>query len=62
MPIKLTAVILILLSIQERKDVNLHHASLIEATQMTYEDLYTAYKHGKVISSIVSDYYEYQIQ
>jgi hypothetical protein len=61
MLIKLTAKILIPLSIQERKELILHHASLIEATHITDEDSYIAYKHGKVICSIASDYSEYQI-
>ncbi|WP_413171793.1 hypothetical protein [Anabaena azotica] len=62
MSIKLNAEILIPLAMQERKEIILHHASLIDATLITDEDLHTAYKHGKVISSIASAYFEYQLQ
>jgi hypothetical protein len=53
---------LIPLSVQERKELILHHASLIDVTHIRDEDLYTAYKLGKIISSIAPGYFDYQIQ
>ncbi|AFZ56505.1 hypothetical protein H6G54_12695 [Anabaena cylindrica FACHB-243] len=53
--------ILIPLSIQERKSLILHHASLIDVTHIADEDLHIAYKYGKIISSIAPAYFKYQI-
>jgi hypothetical protein len=52
---------LIPLSIQERKALILHHASFIDVIHITDKDLHTAYKYGKVISSIAPAYFQYQI-
>ncbi len=52
---------LILLPVIERKALILHHASLIDVIHIADEDLHTAYKYGKVISSIASGYFQYQI-
>jgi hypothetical protein len=52
MSTELAAETLIPLSIQERKALILHHASLIDVVHIADEDLHTAYKYGKVISSI----------
>jgi hypothetical protein len=49
------------LSIRERKELILHHALLIDVTHITNEDLHTAYKYGKIISSIAPAYFQYQI-
>ena len=61
MPTELTADTLIPLSMQERKSLILHHASLIDVINITDEDLHNAYKLGKVIASIASEYFQYQI-
>ncbi|MDB9307616.1 hypothetical protein PN471_02935 [Aphanizomenon sp. CS-733/32] len=62
MSIKLAAETLISLSIKERKELILYHASLIDSTNIIDEDLHIAYQYGKIISSIGSTYFEYQIQ
>jgi hypothetical protein len=62
MSTKLEAKTLIPLSIQERKELILHHASLIDVTHIIDEDLHIAYKYGKIIYSIASGYFDYQIQ
>ncbi|WP_017651885.1 hypothetical protein [Fortiea contorta] len=61
MSIALTAETLIPLSVKERKALILHHASLIDAIHIADEDLHTAYKYGKVISSIAPAYFQYKI-
>ncbi|MFM5887932.1 MAG: hypothetical protein ACKOQS_06525 [Dolichospermum sp.] len=62
MSTELAAEILIPLSVQERKTVILHHASLIDVTHIADEDLHIAYKYGKIISSIAPAYFQYQIE
>ncbi|MFB2878568.1 hypothetical protein [Floridanema aerugineum] len=62
MSIDLTADNLIPLSIQERKALILHYASLIDVINIRDEDLHNAYKLGKVISSIASAYFQNQIE
>lgn len=62
MPTELTADTLIPLSIQERKTLILHHASLIDVTTITDEYLHHAYKLEKVIYPIASAYFKYQIE
>lgn len=62
MPTELTADTLIPLSIQERKALILHHASLIDVINITDEDLHNAYKLGKIIASIAPDYFQHQIE
>jgi len=57
----LAAETLIPLSVLERKALILHHASLIDVMNLNDEDLHTAYKYGKVISSIAPAYFQYQI-
>ncbi|BAY21531.1 hypothetical protein NIES2100_12860 [Calothrix sp. NIES-2100] len=61
MSTELAAETLIPLSIQERKALILHHASLIDVIHIADEDLHTAYKYGRVISSIAPAYFQYQI-
>jgi hypothetical protein len=61
MSINLVAETLIPLSVQQRKEVILHHASLINASHIADEDLQTAYKYGKIISAIGRSYFHYQI-
>ncbi|MBD2280567.1 MAG: hypothetical protein HEQ13_13685 [Dolichospermum sp. DEX189] len=61
MSTELTAETLIPLSVQERKALILHHASLIDVTHIADEDLHIAYKYGKIISSIAPAYFQYQI-
>jgi hypothetical protein len=61
MSTELAAETLIPLSVLERKALILHHASLIDVTHIANEDLHTAYKYGKVISSIAPAYFQYQI-
>ena len=61
MPTELLAETLISLSVQERKALILHHASLIDVTHIADEDLHIAYKYGKIISSIAPAYFQYQI-
>jgi hypothetical protein len=62
MSTELTAETLIPLSVQERKALILHHASLIDATDIVDENLQTAYKYGKIIASIAPAYYQYYIE
>ena len=62
MSTELTADTLIPLSIQERKALILHHTSLIDVINITDEDLHNAYKLGKIIVSISSEYFQYQIE
>lgn len=61
MSTELVAETLIPLSVPERKALILHHASLIDVTHITDEDLHTAYKYAKIISSIAPAYFQYQI-
>jgi hypothetical protein len=61
MPTELLAETLITLSVRERKELILHHASLIDVTHIADEDLHIAYKYGKIISSIAPTYFQYQI-
>ncbi|AVH64484.1 hypothetical protein CDG77_08360 [Nostoc sp. 'Peltigera membranacea cyanobiont' 213] len=61
MPTELVAETLLTLSIQERKVLILNHALLIDVTHIADEDLHTAYKYGKIISSIAPAYFQYQI-
>ncbi|WP_292748834.1 hypothetical protein [Nostoc sp. NMS4] len=60
-PTELVAETLLPLSIQERKELILNHALLIDVTHIADEDLHTAYKYGKIISSIAPAYFQYQI-
>ena len=62
MSTNLTADTLIPLSISERKALILQEASTIDATHITDEYLHTAYKYGKIISSIAEEYFKYQIE
>ncbi|MTJ06241.1 hypothetical protein [Anabaena sp. UHCC 0204] len=62
MSINLAAETLIPLSIKQRKELILYHASLIDSTHIIDEDLHIAYQYGKTISSIGLEYFEYQIQ
>jgi hypothetical protein len=62
MSTELTAGNLIPLSVQERKKLILHYASLIDVNHIADEDLHIAYKYGKIISSIAPDYFQYQIE
>lgn len=62
MSTQLTAETLIPLSVQERKALILHHASLIDTTDIVDEDLQTAYKYGKILSLIAPAYFQYQIE
>ena len=62
MSTELLAETLIPLSVQERKALILHHASLIDVTHIADEDLHIAYKYGKIISSIAPAYFQYQIE
>lgn len=62
MPIELSAETLIPLSVQERKALILQHCSLIDVTNIADESLHTAYKLGKIISSIAEAYFPYQIE
>ncbi|WP_414543252.1 hypothetical protein [Nostoc sp. CCY0012] len=61
MSTELAADELIPLSVKERKALILHHASLIDVIHIADEDLHTAYKYAKVISSIAPAYFQYQI-
>ncbi|MEH1872728.1 hypothetical protein [Nostoc sp.] len=61
MSTELAAETLLPLSIQERKVLILNHALLIDVTHIADEDLHTAYKYGKIISSIAPAYFQYQI-
>lgn len=58
---KLSAETLIPLSVEERKSLILHHASLIDATHINDEDLHIPYKYGKILSSIAQAYFECQL-
>ena len=60
--INLAAETLIPLSTKERKELILYHASLIDCTNIIDEDLHIAYQYGKIISSIGSTYFEYQVE
>ncbi|MDY6899881.1 MAG: hypothetical protein SWZ49_17645 [Cyanobacteriota bacterium] len=62
MSIKLTADILIPLSVSERKALVLQYASTINATHISDDSLRSAYKYGKVISLVAEDYFKYQIE
>lgn len=57
----LSAETLISLSVEERKSLILHHASLIKVIHITDEDLHKPYQYGKIISSIAPGYFEYQL-
>jgi hypothetical protein len=62
MSTKLEAETLIPLSIQQRKELILSNSLLIDTTHVIDEDLHVAYKQGKIISSIATAYFQYQIQ
>lgn len=61
MSIEITAETLIPLSVKERKAVILQQASLIDINLQIDEDLYPAYKFGKIISSVAEEYFQYKI-
>ncbi|WP_353931493.1 hypothetical protein WJM97_02560 [Okeanomitos corallinicola TIOX110] len=61
MSINLVAETLIPLSVQQRKELILHHASLLDASHIPDIDLQKAYKYGKIISAIGESYFKYQI-
>jgi len=58
----LSAETLISLAVEERKSLILHHASLVDVTYISDEDLQKPYQYGKIISSIAPDYFEYQLE
>jgi len=62
MPSDLTAETLIQLSVNERKALILAHAPLIDVTQITDDNLYVAYRFGKIVSSIAEVYFQHQIE
>lgn len=62
MSIGFTGEALVKLPIVQRKALILEQASLIDATHITNNDLYNAYKLGKAISSIAKEYFQYQIE
>ncbi|HLP87381.1 MAG TPA: hypothetical protein VK184_02100 [Nostocaceae cyanobacterium] len=62
MSTELVAETLIPLSVKERKELILDHASLIDVSHITDKDLHKAYKYGKIISLIAPAYFQYQIE